>query len=101
MEKAANCRVGATYNIRASVIGSRMTSENWQPMARVNDNPSRRIRRQFQSTTSRGAYKVCDTAMAVKIAPKEPHAAPISGCVSQSVLFRRMRGEKQYNVRAM
>ena len=53
------------------------------------------MRRQFQTTTSRGAYKVCATAMAVKIAPNAPHAAPISGCANQSALARRMAGEKQ------
>src|SRR5579872_6423283 len=99
--KAAMRRVGATYIMNASATGARMTSENSQPMARESDNPRSRILRQFHNTTSRGAYRVCATAIAVKIAPNVAQAAPISGGATQSVLARRMVGEKQYNVNAM
>ena len=36
------------------------------------------MRREFQSTTSRGAYSVCATAIAVKMVPNAPHTPPIS-----------------------
>ena len=88
-------RVGATYSMNASVRGTITISENWHPTARASESPSKMIRRQFHSTTSRGAYKVCATAIAVKIAPKVPHAAPISGCADHSVLARIIAGEKQ------
>src|SRR5579862_2838809 len=100
MASAASFRVGATYSMKAIVNGKRTTSENRQPIANANDNPSNRMRRQFHSTTSRGAYNVCATAIAVNTAPKVPQAAPISGCVIQRVLFRRIKGEKQYNTKA-
>jgi len=40
---------------------------------------------------------VCATAIAVKIVPKVPHAAPISGCANQRDVARMIPGEKQYN----
>src|SRR5215472_4958591 len=39
--------------------------------------------------------------MAVKIAPKAPQAAPVSGSANQPADARMIPGEKQYSVRAM
>src|SRR5215468_877843 len=80
-----------------------MTSnENCDPIARAIETPSRRILRQFQSTTSRGAYNVWATAIAVKIVPNVPQAAPISGGENpQNEVARMIPGEKQYNDNAM
>jgi len=61
----------------------------------ASETPSSTMRRQFQSTTSRGAYKVCATAMAVKMVPNAPHAARISGSVCQPALACISEGEKQ------
>src|SRR5581483_997532 len=101
MTSAALRRVGARYSMKASAIGISHHSENCDPTASVNERPSSRMRRQFQSTTSRGAYNVCATAMAVKIAPNAPHAAPISGGADHSELLRITPGEKQYSTSAM
>ena len=72
-----------------------LISENCEPTASASDNPSSTMRRQFHSTTSRGAYRVWATAMAVKIAPNAPQAAPISGSADQTALARMIPGEKQ------
>ena len=63
-----------------------MISENCDPTAMASETPSSTMRRQFHSTTSRGAYSVCATAMAVKMVPKAPQAATISGSVCQTAL---------------
>ena len=60
--------------------------ENCDPTAMLSEIPRSKIRRQFHSTTSRGAYSVCATAMAVKIVPKAPHAVAISGSVCHNAL---------------
>ena len=74
--------------MNASATGTTTTSENWEPTASASDNPSSTMRRQFHRTTSRGAYSVWATAMAVKIAPNAPQAAPTSGSADQSALAR-------------
>src|SRR4029077_12931885 len=74
--------------------------ENCEPTAIASDVPSSIIRRQFHSTTSRGAYSVCATAIAVNTAPNAGHAAPISGSVCHTALAWIIAGEKQYNVSA-
>src|ERR1700722_12272714 len=98
---AARRRGGARYSMKASAIGSRIIKENWDPIAKASESPSSKVRRQFHTTTSRGAYKVWATAMAVKMAPNVPHAAPISGCAKYRVLLRSITGEKQYEANAM
>src|SRR5512132_28980 len=95
MAIAAPRRLGARYNRNSKAIGTKMMRENWHPTAIAKDSPSSRMRRQFHSTTSRGAYKVCATAIAVKTAPKAPHAAATSGGANQPELARRIAGEKQ------
>ncbi len=72
-----------------------MIMENCEPTAMASETASNMMRRQFQRTTSRGAYRVWATAMAVKIAPKDPQAARISGSVCQTALAWIMDGEKQ------
>ena len=52
------------------------------PAAKVMEMPSRAMRFQFQRMTSRGAYRVCAVAMAVKMRPKAPQAAKIRGPAS-------------------
>src|SRR5579863_10631704 len=101
MASAASRRVGATYSMKPSAIGTTMISENWHPTAKASESPRSKVRRQFHKMTAGGAYKVWATAMAVKIAPNVPHAAAISGCASHSVLLLSIAGEKQYNVSAM
>src|SRR5437667_10169639 len=83
--------------MNASVTGRTTISENCDPTASARDKPRSRMRRQFHSTTSRGAYKVCATAMAVKIVPKVPQTAPISGCATHNEVAQMIPGEKQYN----
>src|SRR5207247_11384283 len=61
----------------------------------ASDNPSSRIRRQFQSTTSRGAYSVCATAIAVHTAPNAPHTPPISPRLCAPATLTIIAGEKQ------
>ena len=92
---AAARRAGARYSMNASAAGIVITSENCVPTASGSESPSKRIRRQFQSTTSRGAYKVCATAIAVKMVPNAPQAAAISRCVNPSALPPIIPGEKQ------
>jgi hypothetical protein len=81
--------------MRASEIGTSNRIENWHPTANAKESPKSRMRRQFQITTSRGAYKVWATAIEVKTAPNVPQAAGISGGASQSVLLSIIAGEKQ------
>src|SRR5215469_13778536 len=87
--------------MNASPSGTTTISENWEPIASASDTPSKVIRRQFHSTTSRGAYSVCATAMLVKIAPKAPQAAPVSGSANHTDAARMIPGEKQYSVSAI
>src|SRR6266496_682406 len=82
-------------------MGAATSKENCDPIARAREIPSSKILRQFHSTTSRGAYKVWATAIAVKMIPKVPHAAPISGCANQSAVARMIPGEKQYSESAV
>ena len=65
--------------MNARAAGTTTISENCEPTARASDSPNNTMRRQFHRTTSRGAYRVWATAMAVKMAPKAPQAAPTSG----------------------
>ena len=81
--------------MKASAAGTTMTSENCEPTARASDNPSSAMRRQFHKMTSRGAYNVWATAMAVKIAPNAPQAAPTSGSANHRAQERAIPGEKQ------
>ena len=81
--------------------GTTIVSSNCDPTANASETASSTIRRQFQSTTSRGAYKVWETAIAVKTAPKTPHAAPICGSADHSELLRITVGEKQYSPSAI
>src|SRR5579859_1171444 len=101
MTNPALMRTGATYSRKARAMGTTTSSENCDPMAMARETPSSTIRRQFQSTTSRGAYNVCATAIAVKIVPNAPQVATISGSVCQTALAWISEGEKQYRVRAM
>ena len=90
--------------MNASAIGSTTIRGNCEPTASASDNPSSTIRRQFHKITSRGAYNVCATAMAVKMAPKAPQAAPISGSADQMARgtydSRRETVKSQCNVSA-
>ena len=79
----------------AKAMGTTTTRENWEPTASTRDSASNKMRRQFHKITSRGAYRVWATAMAVKIAPNAPQAAPVSGSAEKTALARRMPGEKQ------
>ncbi len=81
--------------MNASATGTTTINENWEPTASTSDSASSKMRRQFHKITSRGAYNVWATAMAVKIAPNAPQAAPTSGSAEKSELARRMPGEKQ------
>ena len=81
--------------MNASATGTTTIRENCEPTASASDKPSSMMRRQFHSTTSRGAYKVWATAMAVKMAPNAPQAAPASGSANHRAQERRMPGEKQ------
>src|ERR1051326_6208184 len=101
MTNPALMRTGATYSRKARAMGTTTSSENWDPTAMARETPSSTIRRQFQSTTSRGAYNVCATAIAVKIVPKAPQATTISGSVCQAALDWIREGEKQYRVSAI
>src|SRR5437899_975442 len=92
---AAALRVGATYNMNPNASGTTTIRENCDPTASASDNPSNTILRQFHSTTSRGAYSVWATAIAVNTAPKAPQAAPISGSTSHMLALRKIAGEKQ------
>src|SRR5438445_301928 len=92
---------GARYSMKASSKGTTIATSNCDPMARARETARSTIRRQFHSTTSRGAYKVCETAMAVNTAPNIPQTAPMCGGEYQSELVRITVGEKQYNPSAM
>ena len=81
--------------MNASASGSTTIKGNCEPTASATDNPNSKIRRQFHKITSRGAYNVWATAMAVKMAPKAPQAAPISGSADQMAAERTIPGEKQ------
>ena len=81
--------------MNASAAGTTTISENCEPTASASDKPSSMMRRQFHSTTSRGAYKVWATAMAVKMAPNAPQAAPTSGSANHRAQERTIPGEKQ------
>ncbi len=70
-----------------------------EPTASVMASPSRPMRFQFHSTTSRGAYSVCDTAIAVNTIPNAPQAATIAGWMAAARPM--ITGEKEYSVSAM
>src|SRR5947207_3211522 len=101
MVSAALRLAGATYSMNSRARGTTIISENWLPAARVNDSASRMIRCQFHNTTSRGAYKVWATAIAVNIAPNAPQAAGPSGCAAHKLLTRSTPGAKQYSTSAI
>src|SRR5947199_10810194 len=94
-------RSGARYSIKPSSRGTTIASSNCEPTAKASETASNTIRRQFHRTTSRGAYKVWETAMAVNTAPNIPQTAPMCGCEYQSEPVRITVGEKQYNPSAI
>ena len=51
----ARGRTGATQNMSGKITRPSSAKENWLPAASPTDSPSSKMRRQFQSTTSRGA----------------------------------------------
>src|SRR4051812_30353348 len=99
MTVAAARRSGARYHMKPKAIGMTITTENCAAVANPNANPSSRMRFQFHSTTSRGAYNVCASPMAVKIAPKAPQSAMTLGCTVDARTIAM--GEKAYRTSAM
>src|SRR6266498_692011 len=87
--------------MNTSSTGTIMTWLNCEAIAKAREIPSRAMRRQFHSTTSRGAYKVWDTAIAVNTAPNVPHAAAMLGGENHKVLARITNAEKQYRASAV
>src|ERR1044071_7850557 len=82
---AAVFRSGARYSMNAINSGRIITRLNCDPIASARETPSSRMRRQFHNTTSRGAYSVCETAIAVNTAPNVPQAPVIFGAVFTAI----------------
>lgn len=65
--------------MNSNAIGTISNTAELAPQPTPSAVPSSRMRFQFHRITSRGAYSVCATPMAVKIAPNAAHPAMISG----------------------
>ena len=82
-----------------SATNATAASAMCDPAASAIASPSSPIRLQFHSTTSRGAYSVCDTAIAVNTMPNAPHAATIAGWMAAARMM--ITGENVYSASAM
>ena len=65
--------------MNASASGSTSASANCAPTMMPIAIPSMAMRFRFQRKASRGAYRVCATAIEANTALKTPHAPTISG----------------------
>ncbi len=101
MASTARGLTGATHNSIGNTTSTTATSENCVPTASAIANPSNKIRREFHSTTSRGAYSVWATAIPVNTIPNAPHTTLISPKFRVPATARIMPGEKQYSANAM